>query len=69
LRLQHLELPINRWTRVQKVFDFIHRCLDSGDDYLTGTLIVHALASGSGRGLLGIRVIVGSTLDAALGKT
>jgi len=51
------------------MFDFIDRCLDTDDDYLTGTLIVHTLDSRSGRALPLIRVMFGGTLDQAVGKT
>ena len=47
--------------------DFFKRFLDP-DEYLNGTLVVRALDSHSGRGLFGIRVMAGSTLDEAFGK-
>ncbi len=47
--------------------DFFKRFLDP-DEYLTGTLVVRALDSDSGRGLFGVRVIAASTLDEAFGK-
>ena len=52
-----------------EMFDFINRCLYLNDDYLTGTLIVHTLDSRSGRALPLIRVMIGSNLDEAIGKT
>jgi hypothetical protein len=51
------------------MFDFLKPCLDAGGEFLTGTVVVHALDSDTGQGLFGVRAIVGNTLDAAFGKT
>ncbi len=56
-----------RCTRSREMSDFFKQFLDP-DEYLTGTLVVRALDSHSGRGLFGVRVIAGSTLDEAFGK-
>ena len=57
----------NRRARSREMPDFFKRFLDP-DEYLNGTLVVRALDSHSGRGLFGIRVMAGSTLDEAFGK-